>query len=80
MCLAQGPQHSEASEAWTRGPSVSSQALYHGATALPRRESRRQLSCIIAKRKPQEDMSQHNWKIADWEVKNQIKQKILESP
>ena len=29
MCLAQGPQRSDAGEAWTRGPSVSSQALYH---------------------------------------------------
>ena len=29
MCLAQGPQRSDASEALTRGPSVSSQALYH---------------------------------------------------
>ena len=27
--LAQGPQHSDASEVQTRGPSVSSQALYH---------------------------------------------------
>ena len=35
MCLAQGPQCSDAGEARTRGPSVSSQALYHGATALP---------------------------------------------
>ena len=35
MCLAQGPQHSDLGEARTRGPSVSSQALYHGATALP---------------------------------------------
>ena len=35
MCLAQGPQHSDAGEARTRGPSVSSQALYHWATALP---------------------------------------------
>ena len=32
MCLAQGPQHSDAGEARTRGPSVSSQALYHWAT------------------------------------------------
>ena len=31
MCLAQGPQRSDASEAQTRGPSVSSQALYHWA-------------------------------------------------
>ena len=35
MCLAQGLQHSDAGEARTRGPSVSSQALYHWATALP---------------------------------------------
>ena len=35
MCLAQGPQPSDAGEAWTSGPSVSSQALYHWATALP---------------------------------------------
>ena len=35
MCLAQGPQCSDAGEARTRGPSVSSQALYHWATALP---------------------------------------------
>ena len=35
MCLAQGPQRSDAGEALTRGPSVSSQALYHWATALP---------------------------------------------
>ena len=36
MCLAHGPQRSDAGEARTRGPSVSSQALYHWATALPR--------------------------------------------
>ena len=35
MWLAQRPQHSEAGEAQTRGPSVSSQALYHWATAVP---------------------------------------------
>ena len=35
MCLAQGPQRSDTGEAWTRYPSVSSQALYHWATALP---------------------------------------------
>ena len=29
MCLAQGPQRSDAGEARTRGLSVSSQALYH---------------------------------------------------
>ena len=35
MRLAQGPQRSDAGEARTRGLSVSSQALYHWATALP---------------------------------------------
>ena len=35
MCLAQGPQRSDTGEARTRGTSVSSQALYHWATALP---------------------------------------------
>ena len=35
MYLAQGPQLSDALEAHTRGHSVSSQALYHWATALP---------------------------------------------
>ena len=35
MCLARRPQRSDAGEAWTRAPSVSSQALYHWATALP---------------------------------------------
>ena len=35
MCLAQGPQRSDAGEARTRGLSVSSQALYHWATLLP---------------------------------------------
>ena len=35
MCLAQGPQRSDAGETQTRGPSVSSQALYHWAIALP---------------------------------------------
>ena len=34
MCLAQGPQRSDAGEARTRRPSLSSQALYHWATAL----------------------------------------------
>ena len=33
MCLAQGPQCSDTGEARTRGPSVSSQALYHWALA-----------------------------------------------
>ena len=35
MYLAQGPQRSDADKARTCGPSVSSQALYHWATALP---------------------------------------------
>ena len=35
MCLAQGLQGSDACEARTRAPSVSSQALYHWATVLP---------------------------------------------
>ena len=35
MCLAQGPQRSDAGEARTRGALVSSQALYYWATALP---------------------------------------------
>ena len=34
MCLAQGPQSSDAGEAGTRGLLLSSQALYHWATAL----------------------------------------------
>ena len=34
MCLAQRPQRSDAGETQTRGPSVSSQTLYHWATAL----------------------------------------------
>ena len=34
MCLAQGPQRTDAGEAQTSNPSVSSQALYHWATAL----------------------------------------------
>ena len=36
MCLAQGPQSSDAGEAQTCDPSVSSQALYHWATVLPK--------------------------------------------
>ena len=34
MCLAQAPQGSDPGEAWTRGLSVSSEALYHLATVL----------------------------------------------
>ena len=40
MCLAQGPQHSDTSEARTHGPSVLSQALYHLATVLPLKNSK----------------------------------------
>ena len=35
MCLAQGPQGSDAGEAQTHSLSFSSQALNHWATALP---------------------------------------------
>ena len=35
MCLAQGPHRIDTGEAQTCGLSVSSQALYHWATALP---------------------------------------------
>ena len=38
MCLAQGPQRSDAGGAQTHGSLVSSQALYHWATALPEDE------------------------------------------
>ena len=38
MCLAQEPQRSDAGEARTRGLLVLSQALYHCATAFPRRD------------------------------------------
>ena len=46
MCLAQGPQRSDASEAGTRGPSVSSQALYHWATAFPTDRKRDMLKTV----------------------------------
>ena len=38
MCLAQRPQCSDVGEARTCGPSVSSQALYHRAIALPKHD------------------------------------------
>ena len=41
MCLAQGPQRSDACEARTPDPLVSSQALYYWATALPK------ISCTV---------------------------------
>ena len=40
MFLAQRTQRSDACEARTRGPSVSSQALFHWATALPKNTER----------------------------------------
>ena len=40
MCLAQGPQRSDAGEARTRGPSVSSQARFHWASALPKNQDK----------------------------------------
>ena len=46
MCLAQGPQRSDAGEARTRGPSVSSQTLYHWATALPQKKKKITLTTL----------------------------------
>ena len=40
MCFAQGPQRSDAGEARTRGPSVSTQALYHCAPSQKRQQSK----------------------------------------
>ena len=37
MCIDQGPQRCDAGEARARGPSVSSQALYHWAAPLTQR-------------------------------------------
>ena len=47
MCLAQGPQRSDAGEARTRGPSVSSQALYHWVTALPKKKKKKNIAIKI---------------------------------
>ena len=47
MYLAQGPQRSDGGEARTRGPLVSSQALYHWATALPRQLGNPRVKIII---------------------------------
>ena len=64
MCLAQGPQSSDTGEAGTRGPSVSSQALYHYATALPKQEL-----CTHPLGDPSKELSQwdmlydHNFKL-----------------
>ena len=38
MCLAQGPQRSDAGEPQTCSLSVSSQALYHWGTTLPQED------------------------------------------
>ena len=46
MCLAQGPHCSDAGEAQTQGPSVSSQALYHWATALPKKTNDNSKTCV----------------------------------
>ena len=43
MCLVQGPQRSDAGEARTRGLSISSQALYHWAAALPKNPEHKQI-------------------------------------
>ena len=51
MCLAQGPQLSDANEALTCGPSVSSQALYHWATALPANDAQQNLRSQYSKEK-----------------------------
>ena len=56
MCLAQGPQRSDAGEARTRGPSVSSQALYHWATALPKKNKTKKKN----KKKQQHYTSHYN--------------------
>ena len=54
MCLAQGPQRSDASEAPIPSLSVSSQALYHWATALPivDCQEKKFLLCFIAEGMP----------------------------
>ena len=43
MCLAQGPQRSDAGDARTRSPLVSSHALYHWAIVLPKSGSFKQV-------------------------------------
>ena len=48
MCLAQGQQRSDAGEARTPGTSVSSQALYHCATALPQTSIIRYMNASLA--------------------------------
>ena len=58
MCLAQGPQRSDACEARTRGPSVSSQALYHWATALPKKKKKKK-----KKKKYTGKNHKHRWRL-----------------
>ena len=47
MCLARRPQRSDAGEARTRGPSVSSQALYHREADRIPVEIRVVLGCVF---------------------------------
>ena len=47
MCLAQGPQRSDAGEAHTCCPSVWSQALDHRATALPKDRDEEVLQLVL---------------------------------
>ena len=56
MFLAQGPQHSDAGEARTRGPSALSQALYHWATALPKKGWQISFNAYV---KNEEDLDQN---------------------
>ena len=63
MCLAQGPQRSDAGEARTRYPSVSSQALYHWATVLPWHNTVTQMSLELATIQSQVEPST-NWATA----------------
>ena len=81
MCLAQGPQCSDAGEARTRGPLVSSQALNHWATALPMKKASEYdleisqlpalLRCVLEHDtlflacSTQEDPSLHYWKFVN---------------
>ena len=45
MCLAQGPQRSDAGEARTHGPSVLSQTLYHTSPLCTR--ARHSILCLV---------------------------------
>ena len=48
MCLAQGPQRSDAGEARTRGPSVSSQGLYHCAPRMHFERIKHRIVIVLA--------------------------------